>query len=305
MTSSGSLRRLDEVDAGSVPRTPTLTADGVVAAASLVREGVVYDLARVRFPGMPLPAMHPPLMVLPYRTPHGLRVQPSEAWPSGSDNNVEMSFTSEVVTTCLHTGAHIDAAGHMAVGNPAEFYGGTEVEGVGDFGLRTSDAGQLTPIVTRGILLDLTRLHGGRPLPAGASITAADIEAVLTAQQTDLKPGDAVLLRTGYGGVWPDRESMSAHAGAGLTVDGARWLVQAGVCAVGADTEAVEQLPSEVDGNPHPVHDLLLRQHGMPMLEMLALEQLAADSRWEFLFVATPVKIRGATAGITDPIAVV
>lgn len=302
-TANAALRRIDPIH--TRPASTQIDAAGIVAAARLVTEGTVYDLARVRFPGMPLPAMHPPLMVLPYRTPHGLRTESSAAWPSGEDNTVELSFTSEVVTTCLHTGAHIDAAGHVAKGNPATFFGGDERDGIGDFGLRTGDASELTPIVARGVLIDVARWRGVTTLAASTAITADDLRATLAAQSTTLAPGDAVLVRTGYGAVWPDAEAMAAHAGAGLTLDAAQWLVEQSVCAVGADTEAVEQLPSAVPGNPHPVHDLLLRTLGMPFLEMLALEHLADDERWEFMFIATPTKIRGATAGIVDPIALI
>ena len=40
-------------------------------------------------------------------------------------------------------------------------------------------------------------------------------------------------------------------------------------------------------------------------MESLYLEQLAADRVYEFLFVALPLKIAGATGSMLDPLAVV
>ena len=40
-------------------------------------------------------------------------------------------------------------------------------------------------------------------------------------------------------------------------------------------------------------------------MESLDLEALARDRVYEFLFVALPLKIRGATASMVDPLAVI
>ena len=139
----------------------------------------------------------------------------------------------------------------------------------------------------------------------GYGVDAAQLRQVLHAQGVELRSADAVLVRTGYGGVWPDADRIPAHEGCGITEDAARFLADAGAIVVGSDTEAVEQLPSQVVGNPHPVHTLLLVERGVPLLELLNLESVAADKRYEFLFVATPTKIKGATGAMTDPVAIV
>jgi kynurenine formamidase len=53
------------------------------------------------------------------------------------------------------------------------------------------------------------------------------------------------------------------------------------------------------------VHTLLLIENGVYIMESLDLEALARDRVYEFLFVALPVKIRGATGSMVDPLAVV
>jgi kynurenine formamidase len=53
------------------------------------------------------------------------------------------------------------------------------------------------------------------------------------------------------------------------------------------------------------VHTHLLIERGIYLMESLDLEGLARDRLYEFLFVALPLKIRGATGSMVDPVAVV
>src|SRR5581483_1622939 len=121
----------------------------------------------------------------------------------------------------------------------------------------------------------------------------------------ELRPGDSVLIRTGYGSLYPDAERMKAHFGAGIDADACRWLAQQDVVVVGGDTESLEQLPSADPQNPHIGHTILLVEQAIYIIEMLYLEDLAADKQYEFAFVALPLKIRGATGSMIRPIALV
>ena len=83
-----------------------------------------------------------------------------------------------------------------------------------------------------------------------------------------------------------------------------------GVVACGSDTETFEVQPAPAQdrgtpSNPQPVHTLLLIEKGIYIMESLHLEELARDGVCEFLFVALPLKIRGATGSMIDPIAVI
>jgi kynurenine formamidase len=284
-----------------------LTTAHVLGAVQSVREGRIYDLSRVRFRGMPLPAMHPPFEIMTYRSPRGLLVGNEDGvWPSGEQNPKQVGFITEMVMTCMHVGTHVDSLAHITVGEDAAWFGGHCVaEHLGDFGPTHADASTLPPMVTRGVLLDIARHRGVEALPASAGVDADELRAVMATQGVEVRAGDVVLIRTGFGSVWPDTARIPRHAGAGITEDAARLLADAGVIAVGADTEAVEQLPSAVPGNPHPVHTLLLVERGVPLIEMLDLELVAADDRHEFLFVGLPTKIRGATGAMFDPVAIV
>ena len=289
---------------GPIGRLP---ADRIVRAAGLVREGRTYSLAATRYPGMPLFPGHPPFQVLNYRTPRGIRVTGATPW--GPVNDAGLGYMAEYVMATSHSGAHVDALAHMTVGDDMHWYGGGNAdEHLTDFGPTYLDASALPPFFTRGILLDAPRHRGLDVLPAGSPIDAAEMDAMCAAQGVRVEPWDVVLIRTGYMGLWPDAERMAAHKTAGPDISAARWLLERGVVATGTDTETYEVQPAPDLGtpaNPQPVHTLLLIENGIYLLESLDLEALARDRIHEFLFVALPLKIRGATGSMVDPLAVV
>ncbi|MDO4976522.1 MAG: hypothetical protein Q4E53_04585 [Eubacteriales bacterium] len=49
----------------------------------------------------------------------------------------------------------------------------------------------------------------------------------------------------------------------------------------------------------------LLVQQGVHIIEFLQLDELAADKEYEFCFICTPSKIKGATGMFIRPIAIV
>jgi kynurenine formamidase len=282
------------------------TAANVLAAAALVREGCIYSLARPRFNGMPLFPGHPQFQVLTYRSPHGLCVAAEEPW--GPGNEAQLGYISELMLGTAHSGAHIDALGHMTIGSERRWHCGNAHQHLGDFGPTVGDATELFPIWRRGLLFDVPGHRGVPCLPKGEPVTADELQAIATAKGFEVAPGDVVLVRTGYMSHWPDREAMAEHLCPGPDISAARWLADRRVLAVGSDTETFEVQPAPDGGvphNPQPVHTLLLIELGVYIMESLDLEELAADGRHEFLFVALPLSVRGATGSMIDPIAVV
>ena len=82
----------------------------------------------------------------------------------------------ERIEMTAHVGTHIDALGHMTIGD--RMYNGVSAEDtVGDFGLKELGVEQVPPIITRGVLLDVAGLDGddstARP-PAGAHGSASE-----------------------------------------------------------------------------------------------------------------------------------
>jgi kynurenine formamidase len=294
----------DGSEVGPIGRLPR---ERMVAAARLVREGRAYSLAATRFPGMPLFPGHPPFQVLNYRTPRGIRVAGARPW--GPVNDAGLGYMAEYVMATSHSGAHMDALAHMTVGEDSHWYGGGAADAhLSDFGPTFGDASKMPPFFTRGVLLDSPRHRGVDCLPKGSAIDAGEMEAICRAEGVSIEPWDVVLIRTGYMSLWPDRDRMAAHLTPGPDISAARWLLERGVVATGTDTETYEVQPAPDPGNPanpQPVHTLLLIENGIYLMESLDLEALARDRVYEFLFVALPLKIRGATGSMVDPLAIV
>lgn len=281
--------------------------DSIVEAARLVQEGRWYSLATSRFPGMPLFPGHPPFQVLNYRTPPGIRAEGAQPW--GPPNEAGLGYMAEYLMATSHSGAHVDALGHMTVGEDNHWYGGgNTADHLTDHGPTVGDAEHLPPFFTRGVMLDPPGHRGVDALPAGEPVDADELQAIAEAQGVEVRRWDVVLIRTGYLKYWPDAEAMEAHKTAGPDLSAAEWLLERGVVATGTDTETYEVQPAPDRGtpaNPQPVHTKLLIENGIYLLESVYLEELARDRVYEFLFVALPLKIRGATGSMVDPLAVV
>ena len=281
--------------------------DAVLAALGLPRRGAVYSLALPRFDGMPLFGSHPPFQVTMYRTPGGLRGDGEQPW--GPANGVNLGYLAEVVSGTSHSGAHVDALAHMTIGEDDHWYGGGNArEHLGDRGPTLGDAAKLPPFITRGVLLDVPSYRGVDALPAHSPVTGEELRAVADHQGVTVRPGDVVLVRSGYLGQWPNPAGLARHVTAGPDISAARWLLDRGVVAVGSDTETFEVQPAPDLGdppNPQPVHTLLLIENAIYLFECIYLEELARDAIHEFLFIALPLKIQGATGSMLDPVAIV
>jgi kynurenine formamidase len=292
------------------PGTPAAAAaapspEHVLAGAGLIRDGRLFRLARERFPGMPLFPGHPAFSVLAYRTPQGLRATGERTW--GVDNDACLGYMSELVMGTTHSGAHIDAHAHMTVGTEDRWHGGSARTDLGDFGPLRGDASEIPPLWRRGVLYDVPGHRGVDALGAGEPVTAEEVEAIEAATGVAAAAGDVALFRTGCLRYWPDAERLAAHKGAGPDISAARLLADRDVVAVGSDTETFEVQPAPdpgVPANPQPVHTLLLIQRGIYIMEGLDCEELAAAGVREFLFVALPLAIRGATGSMIDPVAI-
>ena len=130
------------------------------------------------------------------------------------------------------------------------------------------------------------------------------MSCVAAAARAGVEPraGDVVLLRTGWVAAMLGDPLGYCDNEPGIDLDGAEWLAEADVAAVGADNYAVEVQPSP-EGQMFPVHQLLLRDCGIPLIENMVLDELAAAGATEFCFVAAPLPLVGGTAGPVCPLA--
>jgi kynurenine formamidase len=260
----------------------------------LVRDGTVYSLQHVLEAGIPLWVGHPPLQIMAYLR-HG-ETADFLAYPA--------SGATELVSMGMHTGTHIDALCHIGQQQPGGevlLHGGIRADAVSDFrGFRELGVERMPPVIARLVLLDVAGYRGVELVPDNAEIGPDELLACAAAQRSALSPGCAVAVRTGWERLWKVENDRfgSRHPGIGLPA--ARTLVEHGCRVVAADTPTIEVLPAP----DHVVHRFLLFEAGVPMLENLCLDELAADRRYESMLVVLPLKVRGATASVVHPIAI-
>ena len=116
-------------------------------------------------------------------------------------------------------------------------------------------------------------------------------------------------MRTGWSTVFAQDPVRYQDEQPGLNHDGARWLVDRDVVAIGSDNSAVGALDpgcvftGTVDED---VHLWTLWRSGVYLIELLWLEELAAAVAGgaTFLFIAAPLRIDGGTASPVNPVAV-
>lgn len=250
----------------------------------------VIDLGQPLEKGMPCSPSHPGFsMALIHR--HG----------DGVDR-IGGSGSNELIVTGGHVGTHIDALCHVS--RDGRLHGGIDpATAMANSRYAVYGIDTVVPFLCRGVLADIPRMHGVDRLAPGYGITPADLGAALTG--IEVAPGDVVLVRTGWPQLYADPVAYLGHGTGvpGLTEQAAELLAGLGVRAVGSDTIATDQIPAG-GGEPLPAHYLLLVDHGIHIIEVLNLEELAGSGATEFLFIAIPLKITGATGSPIRPLAV-
>ena len=167
-------------------------------------------------------------------------------------------------------------------------------------------------IMPRGVLFDATLLPGkttpeGWVVP-GTEITWADLEELERIQGVRVSEGDVILLYTGR---WKRREALGAwptsEGVAGFQADVAYFLKERGVAFIGHDMfndVSPHGFPPEVG---LPLHRLALVSLGVSIFDNLDFERLAEKARqlgrYEFMFTAAPLRIRGGMGSPLNPIA--
>lgn len=275
-----------------------LTPERIVAAAQLIRRGIVFNL------DLPL---HLPAR--PYGT---LRQAPRHTiLPIRGDNALD----DRIDGLCPHFSSQWDALSHVA--HPSEgFYNGVKrAEITGEPGTKLGIEHYAEHgIVGRGVLLDVAghcKERLGRPIDPTSRFTIGVglLEETAAAQRTELRPGDILLLRTGVAAhiLAQAEEGSTDPLEKGFQVPGLEpcpemvaWLWDHHFAAVAADNMAVEAWPFASE--EEFMHSTLIPMLGMALGELLNLEKLAADcradGRYECFFVASPLNLRG---GVGSP----
>jgi kynurenine formamidase len=263
----------------------------------------LYDLSVEYFVGMPSWYLlgDPRYQYWLTHSPRGTAVD--DPVGVGRAGNEEVAYTGDAISMYTHTGTHIDALNHF--GLHGEVWNGFRAdEHLGDRGWRKTGVEKFPPIVARGVLIDVAGYRGVSVLPDSYRITPADLQGALRAANVRLQRGDVVLIRGGRMTAWPDGDRYILNQ-PGLSLEAARWLAEEQqVMVIGGDNLSLEHFPVAPGSNWIPVHTYLLAQRGIPIIEVLNLEDLARDRVYEFAFVAASLRLRGASAAPFRPIAI-
>jgi len=258
-----------------------------------VRNATAIDLGQPYFPGMPHHPAHPPFLF-------GMTKKHGDFVTEGG-----VSSAADSLSLGSHVGTHLDALCHFSCAG--KMYGGIDVKPIQNdtSGIQRYSIDSIPPILRRGVFLDVAAHLNMEALPVDFAITLDHLESIVKAQKLTIGKGDVVLLRTGWARFWSNAAryisggSGTVAAGPGPELEGARWLSRKGVFAAGSDTVAFERVPAA----EMPVHVHLLVESGIHIIEALNLEELSRRRLFEFAFVATPLKIRGATGSPIRPLA--
>lgn len=213
------------------------------------------------------------------------------------------TFYDDHLTTALGIGTQIDGLAHLGIDHT--YYNGHRAEDIqGEQGVILLGIETVPPIVTRGVLLDMTKHFQVARLELGQPIDTQAILAASEAQGVEIERGDVVLVHTGWLSMADEDAEMFLAGEPGITVDAAQHLADLGVVAVGADSWGLEVLPGEPDKGIYEVHQTLLAKSGVYILENVQTRELAQDQAYEFLFVLGQPKFKGAVQAVVNPIAI-
>ncbi len=212
------------------------------------------------------------------------------------------NYNDDIIMGWVGIGSQLDGLGHIGTANV--YYNCNKA---GDFvtagGLKKLGIENVPAIATRGVILDMVGLTGKDPVPEGTAFNRKEIDAAVARQ--GIKPpgkGDVVIFYTGWTKLIGKDDKRYGSVEPGLGVEGARYLASLNVAAVGADTWALEVIPFEVASNVFHVHQILLTENGMHILENVNAEEAVKDKVYEGLFTLGPSRITGAVQAIINPI---
>ncbi len=245
------------------------------------------DLAQPYYVGMPHHPNHPPYL-------YGLSKAHGESSREG------VSAAAESIALGGHVGTHIDALCHFSL--RGKLFGGADAIGCQSYasGLSLHHVDTIEPIFRRGILLDVARCEGFDVLPEDFAVDADCLYRAEKRAGIQAGAGDVALVRTGWGRYWGDAARFLNNMRCpGVNREAAEWLSDKQVFAGGSDTIAFEFLPAPT----MPVHIHLLVKSGIHIIEALDLETLSDEGVHEFVFAASPLRIRGGTGSPIRPVA--
>ena len=162
-------------------------------------------------------------------------------------------------------------------------------------------------ILTRGVLLDITKVRGKEWLEAGEGVFVEDLEAAEAAQGVRVGEGDALCLRLG----WYKRRQVLGPPSLtierpGLHAETLPWLRERGVALIVADA-AHDVSPSGYQSLVFPIHQVGIAAMGLWLIDAANLDDLVVQcealNRWDFMFTVAPLHFPTVTGSPVTPLA--
>jgi len=203
-----------------------------------------------------------------------------------------LGWAVEFLTLTTHSGTHLDAPYHY---HPTMDKGERSL---------TIDEIPLDWCFNDGVLLDFR--HKGD----GEHITVEDVQQELDRIKYEIKPLDIVLIQTGADAAWGTEKYLVT--GAGMDRESTLFLTEKGVKVVGIDAWSWDRpLPFQAKefsehGDPKVIWEAHFAGIDIGYCHMEKLANLSAIGKPHgFQVCCFPVKIKGASAGWTRPVAIV
>lgn len=278
-----------------------LTPGKVVAGAKAIRTGESVSCARdfpvTPGPENPTPALHHIVMGGDDPCAHGVP-------------GLECSL--DFIGIAYHglASSHIDALCHVFV--DGKMYNNRPATEVRSTGARlNSIMCAKDGLSGRCVLLDIPRLRGTDFVALQEPVTAAELSAAESSQQSPVGEGDILFISVGRDAHRaahpPTPGEMPALAG--LDPECIPWLHARKIALLGSDAvHDPSPSPNPVEDWPIPVHMCGLVSMGLHLLDNLSFTELervcAREQRWEFFLSVAPLRIARATGSPVNPIAI-
>lgn len=221
----------------------------------------LVDLTQEIYQGMPVFPLHQPTLIFP-NMDH-----------AASKNKIGFEFATNNLLINEHGPTHSDASyeydpnGRFIDEMPLEYFYGP------------------------GVCLNVSHIS------ADDYIGVQDLKRAVDAAHLTLRGKTVALLYTGhYARAYGSSEWLTRYAG--ISEEGAEWLVSQGIVNIGIDAPSIDN-PQDTKFSGH----LVCRRHGITNTENLCHLDVVADQ--EFLYMGLPLRIRGGTGSPIRAVALV
>jgi kynurenine formamidase len=279
--------------------TPAVTK----AAAAEIREGTVVPMSYPLVDGVPLFGTRFTKTVL----------TATSLAPGAAFGENQLTYMEDTWLSQSHVGTHLDGLGH--IGRKDCYFNQIAMGKYINQNMITKlGLEHLKSFATRGVLIDAVKVFQqagklkpnpacGKPcLDKGTVLTKADLEAGLKMYNVTLREGDIVIIHTGWGHLfeqYPKQNTVYNSGEPGIGKEAATWLVSQKIVAVGSDTWAVEVVPGEDPKEAFIVHNILITDAGIHIIENVRTDLMADETdktkRSTFFFNMTVPRAVGLT----------